>query len=111
MNVEILQKVVTNRYFAARHFLCRALLSVNNIFDVTEILEDEGHGISNGLSINMIFCTQEGVPIFHNAEVAPPRKPDLKSTSSTSTESQLSVLTLSQGESLTICNKYVYNPK
>ena len=42
---------------AARHFLCRALLAVNNIFDVTEILEDQGHGISNGLSINMIFCT------------------------------------------------------
>ena len=43
-------------YVSARHFLCRALLSVNNIFDVTEILQDEGHGISNGLSINMIFC-------------------------------------------------------
>ena len=44
-------------FLAARHFLCRALLAVNNIFDVTEILEDQGHGISNGLSINMIFCT------------------------------------------------------
>ena len=35
-------------------------------------LQDEGCGVSNGLSINMIFCRQEGVPIFHNAEVAPP---------------------------------------
>ena len=70
------------------------------MFDATEILQDEGFGASNGLSINMIFCRQDGVPLFHNAEVAPPIGPDGK-------ESQLSVLTLSPGESLTVCNKYV----
>ena len=86
--------------YVARHFLCRALLSVNNMFDATEILQDEGYGVSNGLSINMIFCRQEGVPLFHNAEVAPHIDPEAK-------ESQLSVLTLSPGESITICNKYV----
>ena len=85
-------------YVPARHFLCRALLSVNNMFDAAEILQDEGHGISNGLSINMIFCRQEGVPLFHNAEVAPPVDLEEK-------ESQLSMLTLSVGETLTTCNK------
>ncbi len=70
------------------------------MFDATEILQDEGHGISNGVSINMIFCRQEGVPLFHNAEVAPPLNESMR-------ESQLSVLTLSTGENLTHCNKYV----
>ena len=87
----------------ARHFICRALLAVNNMFDATEILQDEGFGISSGLSINMMFSRQEGVPglgvpIIHNAEVAP-------SIDDTSKESQLSVLSLSCGEYLTVCNK------
>ena len=69
------------------------------MFDAAEILQDEGHGISNGLIINMIFCKQEGVPLFHNAEVAP--SIDLEEK-----ESQLSMLNLSTGESLTTCNKY-----
>ena len=57
--------------------------------------------------VKKICCRQEGVPLFHNAEVAPPRTQDLKSRGDNSTtESQLSVLTLSPGESLTICNKY-----
>ena len=70
------------------------------MFDATEILQDEGHGISNGAVINMMFFRQEGVPLFHNAEVAPPVDKD-------SNESQLSVLTLGCGETLTVCNKYV----
>ena len=68
------------------------------MFDATEILQDEGSGISNGLSINMIFCRQEGAPLFHNAEVAPAVNLEEK-------ESQLSMLTLTVGESLTTCNK------
>ena len=65
--------------------------------------QDEGFGISSGLSINMMFSRQEGVPglgvpIIHNAEVAP-------SIDDTSKESQLSVLSLSCGEYLTVCNK------
>ena len=58
----------------------------------------KGHGISNGLIINMIFCGQEGVPIFHNVEVAP-------ATGHEEKESQLSMLTLSVGDELTSCNK------
>jgi hypothetical protein len=71
---------------------------------VTEILEDEGNGISNGLSVDMIFCRNEGAPLFHNAEVAPPINESCK-------ESQLSVLTLSPGESLIHCNKYTQTNK
>ena len=59
---------------------------------------NKGHGISNGLIINMIFCGQEGVPIFHNVEVAPAIGHEEK-------ESQLSMLTLSVGDELTSCNK------
>ena len=73
------------------------------MFDATEILQDEGHGISNGVVINMMFFRQEGVPLFHNAEVAPPVDKDAN-------ESQLSVLTLGCGETLTVCNKYVFLP-
>eukprot|EP00095_Tigriopus_kingsejongensis_P003056 maker-scaffold101_size371023-snap-gene-0.20 protein:Tk03056 transcript:maker-scaffold101_size371023-snap-gene-0.20-mRNA-1 annotation:"leucine-rich repeat-containing protein 48-like isoform x3" len=81
-----------------RHFLCRALMGCANMFDAMEVVQDEGQGISDGISVNMIFCQQEGAPLFHNAEVAPP-------INETSFESQLSVLTLSPGEHLTHCNK------
>ena len=60
------------------------------------------------LAVKLFPLRQEGVPLFHNAEVAPPRTQDLKSGYNTKTESQLSVLTLSPGESLTICNKYEF---
>ena len=62
--------------------------------------------IAKLLAVKIFPLRQEGVPLFHNAEVAPPRTQDLKSGDNTKTESQLSVLTLSPGESLTICNKY-----
>ena len=74
------------------------------MFDAMEILQDEGHGISDGISVNMIFSNQEGAPLFHNCEVAPPSaSTDVLDLASR--ESQLSVLTLSPGESLTHCNK------
>ena len=64
--------------------------------------------IAKLLAVKIFPLRQEGVPLFHNAEVAPPRTQDLKSGDNTKTESQLSVLTLSPGESLTICNKYEF---
>ena len=70
------------------------------MFDAAEILSDEGNGASDGLCVNMIFCRQEGTPLFHNIEVAPP-------TETGSKESQMSVLTLSQGEPLIHCNKFL----
>ncbi|XP_059089742.1 beta-alanyl-dopamine/carcinine hydrolase-like [Tigriopus californicus] len=91
-------KISVNR--TPRHFLCRALLTCSNMFDAMEIVQDEGQGISDGMSVNMIFCQQEGAPLFHNAEVAPP-------ANEATLESQVSVLTLSPGECLTHCNKFL----
>ena len=45
------------------------MLSCSNMFDVTEILQDEGEGASDGISVSMIFGLQEGAPLFHNVEV------------------------------------------
>ena len=72
--------------------------------------QDEGYGTSDGISVNMIFCCQEGVPIFHNAEVAPPNENGPAGSGGSGAgaslkESQLSVLTMSTGEFLTHCNK------
>lgn len=89
---------------AARHFLCRALLACSNMFEACEVLRDEDAGASDGFSVNMIFARQEGQPLFHNAEVAPPTTKD-PTKAGNQTESLLSVLTLSQGETLTHCNK------
>lgn len=84
-----------------RHFLARALLSCSTMFDAAEILQDEGLGISDGMSVNMIFAQQEGAPLFHNAEVAPPVNENGPK------ESHMSILTLSFGEALTHCNKFL----
>ncbi len=58
--------------FLARHFLCRALLTSTNLFDVAEILADEGAGTSDGLSVNMTFASQASFiriyfKLFHQA--------------------------------------------
>ena len=78
------------------------------MFEACEILRDEGAGTSDGISVNMTFVNQEGVPLFHNAEVAPYAAPstDQLTIPMEQRESQISVLTLGQGESLTHCNKY-----
>lgn len=76
------------------------------MFDAMDIVNDEGAGTSDGFGVNMIFGKQEGAPLFHNAEVAPPKVSDtLAPSGSQETESQMSVLTLSPGEELVHCNK------
>ena len=106
--------------FSARHFLCRAMLSCSNMFEVCEILNDEGAGISDGVSVLMTFVdllpagVSTGNVLIHNAEAAPPNATRRGSYDSSvreqfkveDRESQMSVLTLSPGESLTHCNKY-----
>ena len=42
-------------YFAARHFITRALLSVENFYQAQQILRDSGVGAADGCSINMTF--------------------------------------------------------
>ncbi|KAG5888617.1 hypothetical protein JTB14_022633 [Gonioctena quinquepunctata] len=81
-----------------RHFLTRALLAAENFYQVEGTLRDNGCGAGDGCSINMTFLNQEGVRVFHNAEMAPADKSD---------ESQLNILTASPGECIMHCNKYL----
>ena len=103
---------ITYDYIAARHFLCRAMLSCSNMFEVCEILNDEGAGISDGVSVLMTFVdllpagVSTGNVLIHNAEAAPPNATRRGSYDSSvrdqfkieDRESQMSVLTLSPGE-------------
>ena len=84
-------------------------VKITNVI-VFQCFQDEGYGTSDGISVNMIFCCQEGAPIFHNAEVAPPNDNGTGGGGGGSLgvalkESQISVLTMSSGEYLTHCNK------
>lgn len=80
-----------------RHFLTRALLSSRNLVDAQAILRDKGTGSAHGFCVNMAFLHQEGPTLFHSAEVGPAENG----------ESQLSILTVSPGESHARCNKYL----
>ncbi|CAH2208794.1 jg23834, partial [Pararge aegeria aegeria] len=54
-----------------RTFITRALLSSKNFAESEKILRDEGLGIGNGFSINMIWTDNKGDRKIYNAEVAP----------------------------------------
>lgn len=84
-----------------RHFLCRALLAVDNMVHAQQVLRDRGQGAADGCSINMTFLRQEGDRLFHNAEMAPPE------SQSSPRESQLCILTASPGEHVIHCNTYL----
>lgn len=81
-----------------RHFLCRALLSAENGEQGQKILRDVGVGSADGVSINMSFTQQDGLPMFQNAEVAP---------ADGTTESPMSIMNISKGEHLLHTNKYL----
>lgn len=57
--------------FTARTFITRSLLGAKNFADAERILRDEGLGIGNGFSINMIWTDKTGDRKIYNAEVAP----------------------------------------
>lgn len=84
--------------FAARYFLTRALLGVENFVQAQQTLRNEGCGAAEGFSVNMTFLAQEGDRMFHNAEVGPAKEG--------TTRSQLNILTVSPGENTSHCNKY-----
>lgn len=88
-------KVAYNK--TPRHFLTRALLASRNLIDAQTILQDKGTGSAYGFCVNMAFLNQEGPTLFHSAEVGP----------AVNDESQLSILTISPGESHARCNKYL----
>ncbi|CAO1412916.1 unnamed protein product [Diamesa hyperborea] len=83
-----------------RHFITRSLLSAENFVQAQTILRDNGNGAADGCSINMTFLNQEGDRLFHNAEMGPAIKPNDK-------ESQLNILTVSPGECIMHCNRYL----
>ncbi|CAG9558673.1 unnamed protein product [Danaus chrysippus] len=59
-----------------RTFITRALLASKNFSDAERILRDEGLGIGNGFSINMIWSDKCGDQKIYNVEVAPDLKAD-----------------------------------
>lgn len=59
-----------------RTFITRALLASKNYADAERILRDEGLGIANGFSVNMIWTNKNGEQQIYNAEVAPDLKAD-----------------------------------
>ncbi|XP_076040741.1 C45 family peptidase tan [Oratosquilla oratoria] len=96
VNVISPKKVLAGK--TPRHFLCRSLLSAENMVEAQTILRDRGVGSADGFSINMSFTRQEGDHLFHNAEVGPAEEGE---------ESPMSVLTISPGEHLLHTNKYL----
>ncbi|KAG7175573.1 putative Acyl-coenzyme A:6-aminopenicillanic acid acyl-transferase-containing protein 1 [Homarus americanus] len=52
----------------ARHFLCRALLSAENMAALHTILKDEGVGAADGFSVNVAMMSEDGSHTFHNLE-------------------------------------------
>lgn len=60
----------------ARTFITRALLAAKNFYDAERILRDEGLGIGNGFSVNMLWTEAWGGRQLYNVEVAPDLKSD-----------------------------------
>ncbi|VVC86170.1 uncharacterized protein LOC126978819 isoform X2 [Leptidea sinapis] len=54
-----------------RTFITRALLTAKNFDDAEKILLDEGLGVANGFSVNMIWSDINNVRKIYNVEVAP----------------------------------------
>lgn len=75
------------------------MLAAENFEQAQKILRDLGCGAAEGFSVNLTFLNQEGVRLFHNAEISPAYE---------NNESGLNVLTISRGESSIHCNTYVY---
>ncbi|KAL4717824.1 hypothetical protein ACJJTC_000973 [Scirpophaga incertulas] len=79
-----------------RTFITRALLGAKSFYDAERILLDEGLGIGNGFSVNMIWTDSWGSRQLYNVEVAP----DLKGNKS------LIQIHKYDKEPLVHCNRY-----
>ncbi|XP_021958815.1 uncharacterized protein LOC110854655 [Folsomia candida] len=92
-----------------RAFIARAILGAKSFDSLLDILKDCGHGISDGMSLNVHFAKdEEPRRMFYNIEVMPPSP----SSSEEIPESLLSILTVNSGESSVHCNKYLrFNAK
>ncbi|XP_049884915.1 uncharacterized protein LOC126379941 isoform X2 [Pectinophora gossypiella] len=54
-----------------RTFITRALLASKNLSDAKRVLTDEGLGVGNGFSVNMVWSEEGGARALYNVEVAP----------------------------------------
>ncbi|XP_026758383.2 uncharacterized protein LOC113517846 isoform X2 [Galleria mellonella] len=59
-----------------RTFITRALLAAKSFSEAEDILRDEGLGIGNGFSVNMLWTDPQGGRQLYNIEVAPDLKGD-----------------------------------
>lgn len=82
---------------SAEYFLCRALLSANNLTQVENILKDKGCGSAVGFSVNVTFLDEPGDRLFYNFEVGP--------SSTFSDESLLNKICIKPGDHYFHCNK------
>ncbi|KAH9638355.1 hypothetical protein HF086_006535 [Spodoptera exigua] len=63
-------------WYPARTFITRAMLAAKNFEEAEHILLDQGLGIGNGFSVNMIWTNNWGDRQIYNIEVSPDLKAD-----------------------------------
>ncbi|XP_042210209.1 uncharacterized protein LOC121858032 isoform X2 [Homarus americanus] len=98
VNVLIPQHIFSGK--TPRHFLCRALLSAENMAALHTILKDEGVGAADGFSVNVAMMSEDGSHTFHNLEVGTTGRGDRCS--------QFSVQVLNTGDHLLHTNTYLH---
>jgi hypothetical protein len=86
-------------FYSAVSFICRTLLSAKTKDECLKILKDEGVGIGDGFSLNLISVKEGPQPIVCNIEIAPNQHDG--------NESEISILEVESGTSLVHCNKYM----
>ncbi|KAL0851846.1 hypothetical protein ABMA28_000145 [Loxostege sticticalis] len=75
-SINTLSPLVLKHGNTPRTFITRALLAAKNFYDAERILRDEGLGIGNGFSVNMLWTEPWGGRQLYNVEIAPDLKGD-----------------------------------
>ncbi|KAJ8736742.1 hypothetical protein PYW07_000013 [Mythimna separata] len=75
-SINTLSPLILKHGNTPRTFLTRAMLSAKNFSQAEQILRDEGLGIGNGFSVNMIWTNNWGDRQIYNVEVSPDLKAD-----------------------------------
>nr|XP_021194703.2 uncharacterized protein LOC110379374 isoform X1 [Helicoverpa armigera] len=95
-SINTLSPLILKHGNTPRTFITRAMLRAKNFGEIEQILRDEGLGIGNGFSVNMIWTNSWGDRQIYNVEVSPDLKGD---------RSQLNIQKYDK-EPLVHCNKY-----
>ncbi|KAJ8738068.1 hypothetical protein PYW08_000663 [Mythimna loreyi] len=75
-SINTLSPLILKHGNTPRTFLTRAMLTAKNFSQAEQILRDEGLGIGNGFSVNMIWTNNWGDRQVYNVEVSPDLKAD-----------------------------------